>query len=99
MHALAFQDIMPIVRYIRENKLSDQPIFKRVLLYCQGDNPSYLRRMFNAKTSSNPRKFMYGVEVPKSVKHAMKLDMMNNNTLWYDATQLELKNKSLIKKP
>ena len=50
--------------------------------------------MFNAKTSNNPRKFMYGVEVPKSVKHAMKLDMMNNNTLWHHAIQLELKQRN-----
>ena len=57
MNALAFQDVMPIVKYIRDNKLSDQPVFKKILLYCQGDNPSYLQKMFNAKTSNNPRKY------------------------------------------
>ena len=50
MNALAFQDVVPIVRYIQNKKLGDQPEFKRVLLYCQGESPSSMRRIFNIKS-------------------------------------------------
>ena len=39
----------------------------------------------------NPRtKFKYGHEVPKDFKHAVEIDQRNGNTLWQDATRLEL---------
>ena len=33
----------------------------------------------------------YGVEVPESVKHAIRLDAENRNTYWKDAMNLEIK--------
>ena len=35
-------------------------------------------------------KFKYGYEVPKDFKHAVDTDQRNGNTLWQDATKLEL---------
>ena len=35
-------------------------------------------------------KYMYGVLVPRDYNHAMELDKLNGNTLWWDCTQLEL---------
>jgi hypothetical protein len=34
--------------------------------------------------------FKYGFEIPKSYKHALEVDKQNGNTLWQDATKLEL---------
>ncbi len=42
-----------------------------------------------AVASQGP-KYKFGVEVPRSVPHAMYLDKVNGNTLWYDAIQKEL---------
>jgi hypothetical protein len=38
------------------------------------------------------RTHKYGVRLPKSVAEALALDKENNNTLWYNAIQKELKN-------
>ena len=35
--------------------------------------------------------YMFGVEVPRDYKDALRLDNENGNTLWQDATKLELK--------
>lgn len=63
LNALAFQDIIPIVRYIQNKKLEDQPEFKKILLYCKGESPSILTKNFNAKTFKKAKKYMFGVEV------------------------------------
>jgi Reverse transcriptase (RNA-dependent DNA polymerase) len=36
--------------------------------------------------------FKYGVEVPRSVRHALELDKKNGNTFWADAIKLEVGN-------
>ena len=38
----------------------------------------------------NELKFKYGFEIPKNFKHTVKIDKQNGNTLWQDATKLEL---------
>ena len=35
-------------------------------------------------------KFKYGYEVPRDYRHAVEIDQHNGNTLWQDATRLEL---------
>ena len=35
-------------------------------------------------------KFKYGIEVPRDYADAVRLDKENGNTLWQDATQLEM---------
>jgi hypothetical protein len=35
-------------------------------------------------------KFMFGVEIPKNVKHALELDKTNGNNLWKESTEREL---------
>ena len=36
--------------------------------------------------------FLYGIRVPKSVREAVAIDKENNNTLWQEAIELEMKN-------
>jgi hypothetical protein len=33
-----------------------------------------------------------GIEIPKTVKHALELDCRNSNTLWWDAIMQEMNN-------
>lgn len=42
-----------------------------------------------SQTGAN--KFQYGVQVPKSAKHALKLDEANGDKLWADSMAVELK--------
>ena len=35
-------------------------------------------------------KYKFGVEIPKSVKHALELDCKNGNNLWKEAMEKEL---------
>jgi len=34
----------------------------------------------------------YGIRIPKSIQDAIRLDMQNGNTLWWDTIMLEMKN-------
>eukprot|EP00957_Ditylum_brightwellii_P061733 4684463-Ditylum_brightwellii.AAC.1 len=34
--------------------------------------------------------YKYGVEVPRSVKHAIELDKVNGNTMWKDVMTLDV---------
>ena len=43
-----------------------------------------------AKSPEGPT-FKFGVQIPKNAAHAVHLDRLNNNTLWQEATEKELK--------
>ena len=43
---------------------------------------------------SKAAKYKFGVEVPRDVKHALKLDRLNGNALWRDAINKELEQLS-----
>ena len=42
-------------------------------------------------TKSFGQKQKFGIQVPRSVKHALELDARNGNTLWRDAIMIEIK--------
>ena len=54
------------------------------------DELTKLCQAFKASISSGP-KIKFGVEVPRSVKHALWLDQKHGNTMWRDAIDKELK--------
>ena len=43
------------------------------------------------KASINGVQFMFSIEIPCNVKHALEFDKANGNTLWQDSIALELK--------
>jgi hypothetical protein len=43
------------------------------------------------KSFHTATKYKYGYEIPRTYEHAKRLDEKNGNTLWGDATVLELK--------
>ena len=56
------------------------------------DTNEYTRLLYALRTSkSMGPKYKFGVEVPRSVKHALLLDKMNGNHLWEEAIKNELK--------
>ena len=52
----------------------------------------YLRMVNQAKLKSysSAPKYMFGYEIPKNYKHAVRLDEQNGNTKWQDCTALEM---------
>lgn len=76
--------------YAVVNQLDDQPAFawwvpqvlkKRNLIIAKVKSTKYWQRTHK-----------YGIEVPKSVQHALALDRANGNTLWWDAICEEMAN-------
>ena len=50
LNALALQDPIPILEYINRKHLSNDRLFKWILVYCHnGDHPSHLARAFQSK--------------------------------------------------
>jgi hypothetical protein len=53
------------------------------------DEVEDLRRAFVAKYE-NTRKYKFGVQIPTSITHALRLDKLNGNNLWQEAIQKEM---------
>ena len=45
-----------------------------------------------ATTKYWDRTHKYGIEIPKTVQDAIRIDKENHNTLWQDAIAMEMKN-------
>jgi hypothetical protein len=48
-----------------------------------------LRQAFIAKFDHTP-KYKFGVQIPASISHALRLDKLNGNKLWEEAIQKEM---------
>ena len=89
------QDPLPLVRYAVIHRLAKHPSFTWIQKYLQSrgeidhDKVEVDRMVFAAR--SRAKKYMFGVEVPNSVRHALQLDEQNGNHLWRDAINKELK--------
>ena len=42
------------------------------------------------KPAQHRRQFKYGIEIPRNVEHALKLDEANGNTFWFDSIRKEV---------
>ena len=42
------------------------------------------------KATVHGDKFMFGVEIPKNIKHALELEKENGNNLWKESIEKEL---------
>ena len=58
---------------------------------------NHMTRCFAAAANRNTPKYKFGVEVPRSSAHALKLDEANGDSLWNNAIQTELKQISDFK--
>jgi hypothetical protein len=90
LYALALQDPIPILRYIRNKPLIVQKVFQPLLKHCTGDPPNQRARAFKSKNTSSSTKYKFGIQVPLGMKQAYEIDRLNDNTLWADAIKTEL---------
>src|SRR6056300_1198686 len=77
--------------YARNNNLLDTPGWKRFKTIAKRQK-KLLRMVNQAKLRSfrTAPKYMYGFEIPKDYKDALRLDRLNGNTRWQDATKVEM---------
>jgi hypothetical protein len=47
------------------------------------------------KSRSRRKTHKYGIEIPRDIKHAYKLDRQNGNTFWSDAIAKEMHNAGI----
>ena len=90
LDALWIQDPYPLITYAVKKHLTKHPTWQWTTEFIQDDE--HMASMVHAyKASINGVQFMFGVKIPRNVKHALELDKANGNTLWQDSIALELK--------
>ena len=85
------KDSYPIelMEYAVNHKIQDEPAFSWWIPFVKSKRASIISK---AATKYWDRTHKFGIEVPKSVKDAIRIDQDNGNTLWQDAIALEMKN-------
>jgi hypothetical protein len=88
---VATNDALFCAIYARENDLLDKPWWKKFKHIAKREN-KFTRMANQAKLRSynTAPRYKYGFEVPRTHEQALQLDKRNDNTLWGDATVLEL---------
>ena len=81
--------LIEVAEYEIANKIHEEPAFAWWV-------PSFLkkRNRFTSKVKSKywQQTHNYGIEVPKSVKHALELDQKNGDNQWWEAITTEMAN-------
>ena len=82
---------IPMAEYARDNNLLDtdgwkslKPLARRAKLI------SRLAKQAKLRSFRTEPKYMYGFQVPRNYQEALDLDTRNGNTMWADATSLEM---------
>ena len=91
LKTIAEDDPVTVAKYAKENNLLNLPGWRRLKHLVR--NMHRLERQVKVhKSIANfcQPKYKFGVEIPKSVKHALELDRKSGNTLWQDAIALEV---------
>jgi len=85
------KDSYPIelMEYAVNHQIQDEPAFSWWIPFVKRKRASIISK---AATKYWDRTHKFGIEVPKSVKDAIRIDQSNGNTLWQDAIALEMKN-------
>ena len=78
-----------VTEYAFANKIQDEPTFA---WWVTSVNKKKKHIISKATTKYWERTHKYGIEIPKTVQDAMRIDRENGNTLWQDAISLEMKN-------
>ena len=77
-----------LAQYASNNNLQDEPAFAWWVPYVLKKRQQILSK---AKFNYWKRTHNYGIKVPKTVEEALKFDKENNNNLWRDAINEEMK--------
>jgi hypothetical protein len=79
---------VPVIDYARKHKLWKHPSWKWTKEFGI-EALDDLRQAFIAKFENTP-KYKFGVQIPTSISHALRLDKLNGNNLWQEAIQKEM---------
>jgi hypothetical protein len=88
MEAARSDNPTPLIEYAKKWKLSRHPEWKWTDTFDM-DALEDLRQGFIAKFENTP-KYKFGVQIPTSISHALRLDRMNGNNLWQEAIKKEM---------
>ena len=80
-----------VAQHVIDMKLFEHPDFNWVKKHFNwGASEVWKAWLFAAQSKSNQR-FKFGVQVPRSLKDALRLDEINHNHEWADGMNTELK--------
>ena len=88
---IAKDDPVTCAQYAIDNKLLNVPGWKRFRKYAK--NKKVFQRLVTKAKKHSARTapvYQFGVEVPRSIKHAYELDEKSGTTFWQDAINKEL---------
>ena len=90
LDTIRLHDPLVAIRYAVTNKKMSHKGWEWVEDYMKGDDEfAQIARAFRV-SRDQAKKYKFGVEVPRSPKHALQIDQENKNTGWKDAMSLEL---------
>ena len=78
-----------VAEYAINNKISEEPAFAWWVKPALRVRDRYIRKV---KTAYLRRTHKYGIEMPKTTKRALELDVASGTTYWRDAIEKEMKN-------
>jgi hypothetical protein len=93
LNVIAKDDPVTVARYANDQGLLDIPGWKRFQQFARSKKKisNLLKQVqVNALSKRRGKIFKFGVEIPCDYLDAKRLDKENGNTLWIDATRLEL---------
>ena len=73
--------------YALNNKINQEPAFSWWSSFVLRKRDRIISKV---KSKYRGRTHKYGIEIPKSMDHAKRIDAANGNTLWQDAVQEEM---------
>lgn len=80
---------LEVAEYAIANKIQDEPAFAWWVPFTIKKKKRYISKI---KSKYWQRTHKYGIEIPKSVAHALALDAKNGDTRWWDAIMKEMAN-------
>ena len=89
METLKLYDPYLAVKYAIQNKLTDKPGYEWTKHYLEADKV-LTNMVFSYKTSRFLKNIKFGVEVPQSTNHALKIDEIDGTNLWKEAMETEI---------
>ena len=78
-----------LAEYAVINKVDDEPEFAWWVPHTLKNKARIISKI---KSKYWEKTHKCSIRIPKSVQEAIRLDAQNENTLWWDATMLEMKN-------
>jgi len=88
--------LVQVAEYATLNRIHDEPAFSWWVPHVIHKRDQIISKV---KTKYWQKTHKYGIEVPRSVPEALRIDAKNGNTLWWDAICLEMKNIQIAFEP